>query len=172
VLTLMGILVALGAPRLSTFGVRTTATVHAVGTTLLTAQRGAVARQHRVVVAFDLTAQSMRVHYDRNNDGVVNAGELVRVEVLPSGVVFGRGSAPAYRVGSGAVSFAGRQGTLPAVVFQRNGSASEEGGFYLTSVEDARAGGHPDHARMAVIDRATGRASWSAYNGSQWKQLF
>jgi prepilin-type N-terminal cleavage/methylation domain-containing protein len=171
VLTLMAILLAMAVPRLGISGFRNGATVNAVGSVLMAAQRGAVARQHRVVVAFDLTAGTIRVHHDRNNDGSINAGELVRVETLPAGVVFGKGSAPAHRPGAGPVSFRGRQGTLPAVVFQRNGSASEEGGFYLTSVHDARGGGHPEHARAVIVDRATGRASWAAYDGSQWKPI-
>ncbi|HEU0051543.1 MAG TPA: type II secretion system protein [Longimicrobium sp.] len=172
VLTLLGILLAMAVPRLATAGYRNGATMSALGSTMLSAQRAAIARQHRVIVAVDATAQTLRVHYDKNEDGAINAGELVRVEPLPAGTVFGRGSAPAYRIGTGAVSFRGRQGSLPAIVFQRNGAASEEGGFYITSARDAKSGGYSRDARMLVVERATGRVSWSAYDGSTWKQSF
>lgn len=172
VLTLMGILLAIAAPRLEISGTRTSSAMHAVGTTLLTAQRAAVARQHAVAVAFDVPGNTLRIHYDRDNDRAVDAGETVRVEPLGQAVAFGRGSAPQTAIGAGPVSFSGRQGSFPVVVFHRNGTASEEGGFYLTSRKDAQTGAYPSHARAVVIDRATGRASWSSYNGSAWKRSF
>ncbi|HEU4454432.1 MAG TPA: hypothetical protein VFR81_15295, partial [Longimicrobium sp.] len=135
------------------------------------AQRAAVARQHDVVVAVDVPGRALRVHYDTDGDGRVDTGEVVRRERLGEGAVFGRGSAPAWLPGAAAVSFAGRQDGMPAVTFRRSGSASEEGGFYVTSAR-AQAAGLAKHARAVVVDRATGRPGWASYTGGQWKRDF
>lgn len=171
VLVIFGILGAIVAPRLNLAPARGSAAASLSGSTLMAAQRAAVSRQHNVVVAFDQPRRRMRVHYDADNDGRVDTGEHVTWATLPDGVVFGRGGAPAGRAGAGAVSFRLRQDGFPAVFFMRNGSASEEGGFYLMSA-DAQAQGKAREARMLVLDRATGRPSWHRYDGAQWKTEF
>lgn len=171
VLVLMGILVAIAQPRLDFAGYRSSGAMQFVGTTLLAAQRAAVTRQHNVVVAFDAATNTLRLHYDRDNDGVMDTGEEVRREPLGEGVVYGRGTAAAAFVGNGPITFVHRQAGLPAVTFHRNGSANEEGGVYLTT-RRAVAGSFPRDARLVVVDRATGRASWLAYTGSTWKREF
>lgn len=172
VLTLLGIMLAIAGPRLDISGSRTDSAMHALGNVLLAAQKGAVTRQHPVTVSFDLARGALRVHYDRNADGAVGTGETVRVQPLPQGVTFGQGSAPSAPIGAGPVTFRGRRDNLPMVTFQRNGSASEEGGFYITSRRDARGGGHPGHARVVSVERATGRATWSTYTRQGWKRSF
>lgn len=168
VLVIMGIMAAIAVPRLDIAEVRTAGAVQVAGSTLLAAQRAAVTRQHDVVVAFDPTGRAIRLHYDRDNDGRADAGEEVRAEPLAEGVVFGRGAAPAYFVGPDAVTFTRRAPDgLRVVTFHRSGSASEEGGVYLTTRR-----GRAADARVVVVDRATGRASWLAYTGSTWKREF
>jgi Tfp pilus assembly protein FimT len=171
VLVIFGILAAMVGPRLNLAPARGTAAAQLAGSTLLAAQRAAVARQHNVVVAFDQPRRRMRVHYDSDNDGRAEDTEHVTWVALPEGVVFGRGAAPAGRAGAGAVTFRQRQDGFPAVFFLRNGSASEEGGFYLVSAA-SRAAGKAAEARMVVLDRATGRPSWQRYDGSTWKTEF
>ena len=171
VLVILGIVGAMTVPRLNLTPSRASAAASLAGSTLMSAQRAAVARQHDVVVAVDVGGRRLRVHFDADDDGRVDAGEWVRYEPLPEGAVFSRAGAPAGRVGSAAVSFRGRQDGLPAVTFLRNGSASEEGGFYLTSVAAAAAGNAID-ARQVVVDRATGRLTWLTWDGSRWKTEF
>lgn len=165
VLTIFGLLVAMAVPRLNFTPVRGAAAGSQAVAALMTAQRAAVSRQHNVVVAVDVAAKRLRVHFDTNNNGLVDTGEIARWEWLPEGVVFGRSTASAGRVGTSAVSFRFRQNGYPAVNFLRNGSASEEGGFYLTSAA-ATSG---ESARQVVVERATGRALLFIYSGGTWK---
>ncbi|HYH79746.1 MAG TPA: type II secretion system protein [Longimicrobium sp.] len=171
VLVIFGILILIAAPRMSLAPARTRSAANTTGSTLLAAQRAAVSRQQNVVISFDAPGKRIRVHYDANGDGVIQATEHAYWQPLPEGVVFGRAGAPAGRVGTAAVSFRGRQGGLPAVFFMRNGSASEEGGFYLaTALDQSR--GAASSVRMVVVDRATGRPNWQVYSGGAWKTEF
>ncbi|HET7229405.1 MAG TPA: type II secretion system protein [Longimicrobium sp.] len=171
VLVIFGILAAMVGPRINLAPARAGSAASLAGSTLLAAQRAAVARQHNVVVAFDQAGRRLRVHYDADNDGRVDTDEHVTWVALPEGVVFGRAGATAGRAGAGAVSFRLRQDGYPAVFFLRNGSASEEGGFYLTTAAN-QAAGKAAEARMVVLDRATGRPGWQRYDGSTWKPEF
>lgn len=171
VLSIIGIATAIAAPRLDSSGRQASGAAHMAGLALVAAQRAAVTRQHDVVVAVDAPNRALRIHHDADNDGLVDGAERVRVERLGEGAVFGRGAAPAWVIGGSDVTFAGRQGGLPAVTFHRSGSASEEGGFYVTSAR-ARAEGLAKHAHAVMVDRATGRPSWASYAGGQWKRDF
>src|SRR4029077_6940413 len=95
--------------------------------------RLAVTRQHDVVARFDLSNNTIRLLQDRNNDGVIAATENVQPVYIGDKVVFGRGFAPARAIGTGPITFTQIVAGQPSVTFHRNGSANEEGGFYLTS---------------------------------------
>jgi type II secretory pathway pseudopilin PulG len=172
VIVIIGIAAAMTVPKLDSSGRQAAAAGQVAGVTLVAAQRAAVARQHDVVVAVDVAGRALRVHYDADGDGRINGSEIVRREPLGAGAVFGRGSAPAWLPGAAAVSFAGRQDGMPALTFHRSGSASEEGGFYVTSARAQTGGGPAAHARAVVVDRATGRPGWASYTGTQWKRDF
>lgn len=171
VLVLMGVLLALAAPRINLSRTRTEAGVQALASDLMAAQRAAVSGQHNVVVAFDQAQLRVRVHLDLDDDGVMDAGEPVQLKPLERGVVFGRGGAGALaQLGAQPVSFTRTQGGLPAVTFNRAGSASEEGGAYLTTPPAGSP--PPSSARAVVVDRATGRAVTWRYTGSAWERRF
>lgn len=170
VVVIIGISLALAAPRINLSPTRTEAAVHALSSALMAAQRAAVAGQHDVVVAFDQGQQRLRIHHDVDNDGTMDAGERVRTELLARGVVFGRGSAGTLaQLGAPAVSFTRTQNGLKAVTFNRAGSASEEGGAYLTSSNPAAAA---SSARAVVVDRGTARAVAWRFNGTAWQRRF
>jgi len=171
VLVIFGILAAMAAPRISLSPAKLRSASTMAGSTLLAAQRAAIARQHNVVISFDTTDRRLRIHYDQNNDGQIQSGEHSYWQPLPDGVVFGRAGAPAGRAGSAAISFRGREAGLPAATFLRSGSMSEEGGFYLTTMVD-RTKGYSANVRMVMVDRATGRPTWQRYEGSTWKTEF
>lgn len=175
ILVLVGILSAIAGPRLGIDHFRTDSAMQSVGSTMLLAQRLAVSRQHDVVVAFDEAANQIRVHEDANNNGIVDEGESVRFVGLQEGAVFGRGGALPFRLGSdmfsSTIHFSGVQDGLPSVTFKRNGSASEQGGFYLTSPRAAGSDRYPSATRLVIVERATGRASWYRY-GSRWEEGF
>lgn len=164
------VLTIIGAPRVNLSPSRTEAAVQSVASTLMAAQRAAVVRQHNVVVAFDATQALVRVHMDPNNNGTIDAGEQVTSEPLGRNMTYGRGGAGVLsQLGTANVSFAGRQGGLPAVTFNRGGSASEEGGAYLTSTVGT-ASTRPSSA--VIVDRATGRTAIWKYVAPTWQRKF
>lgn len=167
VVTIIGILAAMATPVLDTSRLQAEAAAQSLGTTLLNAQRTAVSRQHAVVVAFDVANHRIRIHQDANNNGVIDSRETVTFHSLEPPVRFGRGAAPARPIGANAVSFTRRQGDLAALTFYRNGSASEEGVFYLTARPD-----RANHTRAIEIDRGTGRISWLRYRSNAWTRDF
>jgi hypothetical protein len=139
---------------------------------MLAAQRLAVTRQD-VVARFDQSNNTIRLLQDRNNDGVIATNEHVQTVYLGEKVVFGRGFATARPIGSGPVTFTQIVVGQPSVTFHRNGSASEEGGFYLTSQRAATgyASGKND-TRVIEVERGTGRTRWFRYVNGAWKQGF
>jgi len=169
VISIIGSLAALALPNIDLSVFETKTAMMGAGTTLMTAQRRAVTAQHDVIVTFDEARQSIVVHDDANNDGVVNTGERVRGIPLGDHVKFGRGSASAHSTGGADITFKKRVGGLPAVIFRRNGSASEAGGFYL--INSRYGDGDPD-TRLVRVERSTGRPSWFKYLGGTWKRGF
>ncbi|MBB4637556.1 pilus assembly FimT family protein [Longimicrobium terrae] len=170
VLTIIGIALSIGAPRVNLSPSRTEAAVQSVASTLMAAQRAAVVRQHNVVVAFDATQGLVRVHMDPNNNGTIDAGEQVTSEPLGRNMTYGRGGAAVLtQLGTANVSFTARQGGLPAVTFNRGGSASEEGGAYLTSTVGVAA---QRPSRAVIVDRATGRTAVWKYVAPTWQRKF
>ncbi|HVX90036.1 MAG TPA: GspH/FimT family protein [Gemmatimonadales bacterium] len=171
VLVVLGVLTAFAVPRIDPYHYRVEGSMRTLGSALQAAQREAVGAQHDVVVSFDTAGRRIRIHSDLDNDHVEDAGERVRTVGLDDAVVFGRPSGvPARGFGAAAVAF-DAVGGRPAVVFHRNGSASESGGFYLTS---ARALADPSRAadtRAIQFERATGRSDWYRYQGA-WQRGF
>ena len=172
VLGIVGLTTAIVAPKIDLphFGIE--AGMRGIGTTLMAAQRDAVAAQHDVIVSFDSAGRALRIHWDADNDDTEDAGERIRVVGLDDGVTFGRPTGVSARTfGGAAINFALLNGR-PAVIFRRNGSASESGGLYLTSIRALRPGaGRPDDTRAIEFERATGRAEWFRYRGS-WVRGF
>jgi prepilin-type N-terminal cleavage/methylation domain-containing protein len=172
VMTIIGIVLTITMPHIDVARLRMNAGFRQVGMTLLVAQRNAVMRQHAVVVAFDSAGRRLRIHDDRNNDGVVQAGELIDFVQLEDGVVFGRGTAPPLPIGGSAISFVKRQGALPALTFQRSGSAGERGVVYLTSARGVASTRYASDGRAFVVTPATGRTTQFEYAGGQWIRRF
>lgn len=172
VVAIVGLTTAIVAPKIDLphFGIE--AAMRGIGTTLMAAQRDAVASQHDVIVSFDSAAGVLRIHWDADNDGTEDAGERVRILGVGDGVTFGRPSGVAARgFGTAPINFAVVNGR-PAVIFRRNGSASESGGLYLTSLRALRPGANRlDDTRAIEFERATGRAEWFRYRGS-WARGF
>jgi prepilin-type N-terminal cleavage/methylation domain-containing protein len=171
VIVVVGLLVAIAAPRIDVQKFRVNAAMRAVGTTLLAAQRFAVTRQHDIVVAFDTAANALRIVDDVNNNNQAEPGEHQRVVAL-DGIVFGLGGAPRYETWPGPVSFTRRFAGLPAVTFRRDGSASQAGAAYLTTPRATTAPGHGGDTRAIVIDRATARVSWYRASPPAWQRGF
>ena len=172
VMAILGLVVAIVAPKIDITRFKLEADMQGVGMTLLAAERQAITQQHDVILTFNAAQGLIRIHDDKNNNGLVETGERVRGVALGEGVVFGRASAPARPMGPGPVTFTKIVNGLPAVVFHRDGSASEAGGFYLTSVRAATSGTHVEDTRAIELERATGRASWYRYGPPTWRRAF
>jgi prepilin-type N-terminal cleavage/methylation domain-containing protein len=171
VLVLIGLATVMAVPRIDLDFYRIDAGMHAIGSQLLGAQRLAIKRQHNVVVAFDTAGHRFRIHQDADNDGTIDAGEINVYTALGDGIVFGGSGAPLQPLlgVERPISFAGRQNGMPAVTFRRSGSASEEGGFALTSKRAAAQGDKPTSSRAVRVERSTGRITWYRYSGG-WKR--
>jgi prepilin-type N-terminal cleavage/methylation domain-containing protein len=172
VLALIGLATILAVPRIDLDWYRIDAGVRAMGSQLLSAQRLAVKRQHNVVVAIDSAGSRIRIHQDSNSNGVVDGGEPVSWEPLATGVIFGAAGAdaPALLGTASAISFTGRQNGMPALTFHRSGSASEEGGFLLTTRRAAARVGSTYNSRGVRVERATGRITWYRFVPPTWKR--
>ncbi|MGH7426831.1 MAG: pilus assembly FimT family protein [Gemmatimonadales bacterium] len=172
VLVILGIALGFAAPKIDVTKFKVESAVQAVGTTLLATQRLSITTQHDVIVLFDQANEAMRIHADKDNDGMIDPGEHVRAVPLAEAIVFGRGTAPAMPMGPGPITFRKLIAGMPALVFHRDGSASEAGGFYLTSQRAATTGMRPQDARAVALERATGRASWYRYSPPAWRRVF
>ncbi|HXE57788.1 MAG TPA: prepilin-type N-terminal cleavage/methylation domain-containing protein [Gemmatimonadales bacterium] len=172
VVVVIGIVVAIALPRINVDAYRVNSAVRAVTVGLSYAQRLAVTLQHDVRVAIDVANNRLRVHEDADNDATIDPGERVTYTNLEEGVIFARGAAPPITystggVGANTVNFTQTQGGLPVVVFRRDGSASENGGFYLNTIRGL-AGGSTSWVRAGEIIRSSGRVIWYSYASGAW----
>lgn len=168
VVTMIGLLVAIVGPRIDLAYYRLSGAMAEVGSRLLVAQRTAIQTQHDVVLAFDVPGSRIRIHQDLNNNHRVDHGEAAPWEPLAEGIHFGRGSVPALSGYSDAVSFRMKQDAYPALVFLRNGSASEEGMIYLTSARALASAEFPRDSHAILVQRSTGRPTAYRYDLSKW----
>ncbi|MGH7657336.1 MAG: pilus assembly FimT family protein [Gemmatimonadales bacterium] len=172
VIAVIGIISAFALPKFNLEGYKVNSAVRAVTATLSYSQRLAVTLQHDVRVAIDQPNDRLRIHEDLNNNGVMDAGERVTYTNLEEGVIFGMGTAPPVTYtdgtqGMGVVNLVGTQAGLPVIVFRRDGSASEAGGFYLNTVRGT-ADTTNNAVRAGEIIRSSGRVVWYTYASSAW----
>jgi prepilin-type N-terminal cleavage/methylation domain-containing protein len=172
VIVLIALVAAFGLPKLNWSGYRVNGAVRGVTGLLERAERMAITNQSNVNVLFDVTHNAIKVHEDLNNDNAVQATERVRTYPLGEGIVFGLGGAP-NRVYTAPISFTRQQNGVLEIIFRRDGSASENGGFYITTTTALNANStRTQDARSIEVTQATGRPSWYQYNGSKWIRKF
>ena len=170
VLIMIGLMSAIMMPNIAVARFQLDASVMEVGTGLQASQRLAVLRQHDLVISFDTTTGRMTVHSDANNDGAFQSGEDVRVVDLEEGVMFGLGGASGRPQGNTAVTFTNLHLGLPALTFHRNGSASQEGIIYLTSIRSGSGGAYPEDTRAVEVERSTGRVRCFSFKTNSWTE--
>jgi prepilin-type N-terminal cleavage/methylation domain-containing protein len=171
VIVLIGLVATFAVPKLNFAGYRVNGAVRGMAALVARAQRLAVTDQYNVNFLFDVANNRVKIHEDANNDNAIQAAERVRVYPLSEGVVFGHNGAPVRLYTPDKVSFTRTQNGLPEIIFRRDGSASENGGFYITTT-NALKSSRPQDARSVEVIRATGRAEWYQYNGSSWIKKF
>jgi prepilin-type N-terminal cleavage/methylation domain-containing protein len=168
---LIGMVAMFAVPKLNWSGYRINGAVRSVTALLGRAQRLAVTDQYNVNVLFDVANNAIKIHEDANNDNVIQGTERVRTYPLGEGIVFGNGGAPTRLYTTVPISFTRQQNGLLEIIFRRDGSASENGGFYITTTT-AQNSARPQDARSIEVIRSTGRADWFQYTGSTWLQKF
>ena len=171
VIVLIALVAAFGIPKLNFSGYRINSGVRSVTSLIERAQRMAVTDQNNVNVLFDVPNNQIKIHDDNNNDNSMQGGERVFTYPMPEGVVFGHNGAPARLYAAVHVSFSRSESGLREIIFRRDGSASENGGFYITTTT-AQKSNRPQDARSIEVIRSTGRVEWYQYNGSSWIKKF
>ncbi|HEY2806744.1 MAG TPA: GspH/FimT family protein [Gemmatimonadales bacterium] len=171
VMAIIAIISAVALPKLDFRTFKVDAAARGLASQLAAAQRQAVTNQSNVNVLFDTVTNAIKVHEDVNNDNIQDPTERVRRYPLGDGVVFGVGSTPTRVYTGGSITFTRKQGTVPELIFRRDGSASESGAAYLTSLNSATNGRTKDGRSIEVI-LATGRVAWYKYVGTTWVRKF
>jgi len=166
VVILLSILAGFAAPFIDVSRFRLNSAVMEVTTELMAAQRYAVLRGHDVVVAIDENENWLRVHMDANNDGIIQSDENTRVAQLGDGVVFGRAEGATLTPSTQVVTFTQLQGSVKALTFHRNGSASEAGVVYLTATR----AGRPGSNRAIEVIRSTAKVKCWSYSTGNWQE--
>jgi prepilin-type N-terminal cleavage/methylation domain-containing protein len=170
-IVLIGLIVRFGLPKLNWSGYRINSAVRGVTAVLARAERMAITNQSNVNVLFDVPNNAIKIHEDLNNDNVQQPTERVRAYPLGEGIVFGLGGAPPRLYTAVPISFTRTQNGMLEIIFRRDGSASENGGFYITTTT-ALNSSRPQDARSIELTQATGRASWYQYLNSTWVKKF
>lgn len=166
VVVLISLLAGFAAPLIDVSRFRMNSAVVEVATELMAAQRYAVLRGHDVVVAVDEDAGWLRIHLDANNDGLIQSDENARVAQLGDGVIFGRAEGPTLTTSTEIVTLTQLQGTLKALTFHRNGSASEMGVIYLTATRAAES----KNNRAIEMIRSTAKVKCWSYSTENWQE--
>lgn len=171
VIVLIALVAAFGLPKLNFSGYRINSGVRSVTSLIERAQRMAVTDQNNVNVLFDVPNNQIKIHDDNNNDNSMQTGERVLVYPLGEGVVFGHNGAPTRIYSASPVSCSRTENGLREIIFRRDGSASENCGFYITTTT-AQKSNRPQDARSIEVIRSTGRVEWYQYIGSSWIKKF
>jgi prepilin-type N-terminal cleavage/methylation domain-containing protein len=167
VLVIIGVVAAIGLPRLDVYKYRSDATAVMIRSLIMQAQREAIVGQHDLIVSIDTARNRLVLAFDRNNDGNVADGERIRTQALPDQSKFAIPPAPltSSLTDYGAIradelkSISG----YPSVVFRRDGSLSTVLELYTTSGR-----GRTKDYRVTTVVQATGRTDYMRYNGTKW----
>lgn len=170
VIVIIGLVTAISIPRIDVDAYRITGTVRSLNSSLMYAERLAITLQHDVRVSIDVLNNRMRIHEDNNNDGNMDAGERITYVNLGENVTFGVGGALPLPFGAATVNLtqASTDG-LPMIVFRRDGTASENGGFYIIPIRSL-ALGLWKNVRAGEVVRSTGRILWYSYSTNTWQR--
>jgi len=162
VVALIAILTAFGFLRVDRAGAQVDSQVQALAFAMDAAQREALFQQHDVRLIFDVDARRVVVHRDDNNDGSIQPGERQTPIQLEDGVEFGLHGSDGLPWGTDPVTFR-EVGGNPTLIYHRNGSASEFGAVYITSLRP-----ETELNRAIEVERATGAVRCFRYSSGSW----
>lgn len=165
VMAIISILAAIALPRVNLHQFRIDAGVRTVQGALQQASRFSVQRQHDVIVGFDVAGGRVMTLDDRNNDGLVTAGEKLTWRPLEDGVRF---AAPPTAIGSNPVAAVAGSNLqpvngYPSLVFHRDGATSSDVQIYITSTRP-----NATDFKALAVTQSTGRVDYYSYRTLAW----
>lgn len=166
-LSVASIVLAASLPRINLGRYKVDAALRIVQGSLQQAHRGAIQRQHDVIVSFDTAASQIRVHYDVNNNRGLDAGEQLARVSLQEGNSFAapsigvRGVATAAIAGSNLTVVSG----LPSVIFRRDGATSTDLEIYVRAPGAASR----DYRALTVV-QSTAKVQLFRFSGAGWRK--
>ena len=168
VLAIVGIVAAIGLPRLDVYKYRSDATAVMIRSLMMQAQREAIVGQHDLIVSIDTVRHRIILGFDKNNDGSIATAERIRTQALPDENRFITPATPLST--SGLNGFGPIRADhittlsgLPSVIFRRDGSVNTTLELYTTSARN-----RPKDWRVTTVIQATGRTEYQRWNGSSW----
>lgn len=173
VVVITGLMITLAIPRVDMTKFKADAIATIVRTTLQTAQRQAITRQHDMVVSFDTTGERIRTFWDQNDDGAISTGtnaERVTWHGLDVGILFTDPAVNGVSGGAIHVPVSGASiGSLdgyPTITFHRDGSASSDAEIYIKVAAHG-----PPWYRAVTVTQSTGRVEWYRLNAETGKWI-
>lgn len=169
VVALIAIVVTWALPKFSIARYRADAAGRLVRSLLQDGQRNAITRQSDVIISFDTTGHRIRIVQDVNNNGAIDAGELVQYRQLAEGAKY---TTPSWAGPKGTIPSGSVTGTmitvssLPSVIFRRDGSASTDLEVYVTMRDAVKV-----EFRAVTLTASTGRTAMYKWNGQAWMQM-
>ena len=168
VLVIIGVVAAIGLPRLDVYKYRSDATAVMIRSLMMQAQREAIVGQHDLIVSIDTLKHRMVLGFDKNNDGTIATSERIRTQALPDQ---GRFITPTSPLGTPGLSGFGpiraekisSLSGLPSVIFRRDGSVNTTLELYTTSARNKT-----KDWRVTTVVQATGRTEYQRWNGTTW----
>ena len=168
VLAIIGIVAAIGLPKLDVYKYRSDATAVMIRSLMMQAQREAVVGQHDLIVSIDTIKHRIILGFDKNNDGSIAEGERIRTQALPDQSKFVNPSNPLGTSGLNAfgpirAEMITTLSGFPSVIFRRDGSVNTTLELYTTSARN-----RPKDRRVTTVIQATGRTEYQRWNGTAW----
>lgn len=168
VLAIIGIVAAIGLPKLDAYKYRSDATAVMIRSLMMQAQREAVVGQHDLIVSIDTIKHRIILGFDKNNDGAIATTERIRTQALPDQSRFITPTNPLSTTGLSAygpirAELITTLSGYPSVVFRRDGSVNTTLELYTTSARN-----RPKDWRVTTVIQATGRTEYQRWNGSAW----
>ena len=168
VLAIIGIVAAVGLPRLDVYKYRSDATAVMIRSLMMQAQREAIVGQHDLIVSIDTLRHRIILGFDKNNDGSIATAERIRTQALPDENRFITPATPLATSGLNAfgpirADLVTTLSGLPSVIFRRDGSVNTTLELYTTSARN-----RPKDWRVTTVIQATGRTEFQRWSGSSW----
>ncbi|MEP6763736.1 MAG: prepilin-type N-terminal cleavage/methylation domain-containing protein [Gemmatimonadaceae bacterium] len=167
---IVGLMALIVMPKIRIDNSQVDTAARTINTSMMVAQREAVARQQNVLVMFDTAHHVVRTVWDANNNGSFDTGEKTRPFLLPERVMIGRPSSVPKLGGAGEVSLPGLTTSGgPLFIMMRGGSVDRSAVLYFTT-RASMSGGQYSDVRAMSISRATGRPVWYKWGGGAWRR--